>query len=143
MNPKSTVKTLKWEEQVAKLWMVSGKVDDYFLRLGGSGRYEGFNHWHVPALLLLLISGLDPTKSDFLQSRESELISPRLWRESGDLVVDTKRDLSSLKMSPAAFNAYLNQVTKRLCDFNSESGQLLGWMRFITENSERFRSLTC
>ena len=132
----------RWEEQVTTLWRVTEEIDDHFARLGGVGRYTGFNEWHVPALILLLISGVDPMSKNFLQSKESYLISPRLWRETDNLLVTTKRDLCDFKMKSAAFHAYLNGVTKRLCDISSDPEELLGWMRFITENSGRFRSLS-
>lgn len=140
MNSQATVKTTRWEEQAAKLWKISAEINDYFAKLGGSGRYSGFYEWHGPALLLLLVSGVDPTRKDFLQSEESYLIHPRLWRETESLVEETNRRLIDLKMSPAVFDDYLNSVTKRLCELNSETSQLLGWMKFIAENSDRFRS---
>lgn len=142
MNSQVTAKTPRWQEQVTRLQRVTEEVDGYFGRLGGSGRYMGFDEWHVPALILLLISGVDPTSKDFLQSKESYLVSPSLWRETDSLVEKTRRGLTDFTMSPAVFHVYLNNVTRSLCDSNSEPEQLLGWMRFITENSDRFRSFT-
>jgi hypothetical protein len=58
---------------------MTGRVDDYFWRLGGAGRYPGKRDWHAPALILVAI---DQILSDEMMGYErdvSDLIIPRMW----------------------------------------------------------------
>jgi hypothetical protein len=43
------------KNKALELWITTGRVDDYFWRLGGAGRYPGKRDWHAPALILVAI----------------------------------------------------------------------------------------
>jgi hypothetical protein len=139
MTSKTSRKAPRYEQDFNSLWKITGEVDDYFRRLGGAGCYLGFADWHVPALVLLLLSGVDPGTKEFLQSEESSLIDPTLWRSTDNLPIRTKERLCDLKLSPGLFHLYLTWATKRISEISKEPEHLLDWMRFMTENNERFR----
>ena len=46
----------------SQLFRISYDVEDYFHRLGGSGRYSGYEDWHVHAFIILLSKDFDPSE---------------------------------------------------------------------------------
>jgi hypothetical protein len=127
----------KFEDE-AFLQCLLAEIDEYFHQMGGARCYPGFSDWHVPALLLLLLVGVDPTREEFLSSYESHTLSPRMWRETDGLPSKIFRKLDSFKLSPLQFELYLKLQTER---FAREKGarEILAWSNFLAENRDRFR----
>jgi hypothetical protein len=113
-------------------------IDDYFHSLGGSGCYPGFSDWHVPALLLLLLVGVNPTREEFLSSPDSYTLSPRMWRETDGLPSEIFRRLDGFKLSPLQFELYLKLQTE-LISKKLGAREILALSNFLAENRDRFR----
>lgn len=120
------------------LWKMLVDIDEYFHLMGGAGCYPGFSDWHVPALLLLLLVGVDPTSEEFLSSPDSYSLSPRMWRETDGLPGKIFRRLDGFKLSPIQFELYLKLQTERVSQ-KLGAREILGWSNFLTENQVRFR----
>jgi hypothetical protein len=125
-------------EDEAFLQCLLAEIDEYFHLMGGSRCYPDFSDWHVPALLLLLLVGVDPTREGFLSSFDSQVLSPRIWRETDGLPSKIFRKLDSFKLSPLQFELYLKLQTER---FARKKGarEILAWANFLAENQDRFR----
>lgn len=123
-----------------QLWMLTGEADEYFRKLGGSGRYPGFAEWHVPALILLLLSGVDPRQGGFLESQDSHEISARLWRETDGLPRSLAVKLDGVVIAQETFEQYLKRSFTHLSRV-STAGELLEWSRFLGQNRTRFARL--
>ena len=46
----------------SQLFRISYDVEDYFRRLGGSGRYSGYEDWHSYAFIILLSKNFYPSE---------------------------------------------------------------------------------
>lgn len=125
---------------VGQLWMLTGEADEYFRKLGGSGRYSGFAEWHVPALILLLLSGVDPSQDGFFDSQDSYEISARLWRETDGLPRSLAIKLDGVVIDQETFEQYLKRSFMHLSSV-STADELLEWSRFLGQNSTRFARL--
>lgn len=129
------------EVDLKQLWMVTADADDYFNRMGGAGRYSGFAEWHVPGLVLILVSGVNPCAQDFLGTPDSYEISPRIWRETDGLPERLAEKLFQYNYSPEVFELYLKKVSRTVADV-STAGEILAWAKFLVDNESRFRRFT-
>ena len=114
------------------------EIDEYFHLMGGAGCYPGFSDWHVPALLLLLLVGVDPTREEFHSSYDSNTLSPRMWRETDGLPSKIFRKLNGFKLSPLQFELYLKLETERVAR-KKGAREILEWSNFLAGNQDRFR----
>lgn len=114
------------------------EIDEYFHLMGGAGCYPGFSDWHVPALLLLLLVGVDPTKEDFLSTYDSHTLSPRMWRETDGLPTKIFIKLNGFKLSPQQFELYLKLQTERIAR-KLGAREILEWSNFLAGQQDRFR----
>lgn len=114
------------------------EIDEYFHLMGGAGCYPGFSDWHVPALLLLLLVGVDPTREEFLSSYDSNTLSPRMWRETDGLPSKIFRKLNGFKLSPLQFELFLKLETERVAR-KKGAREILEWSNFLAGNQDRFR----
>lgn len=131
--------TLK-NERMQKLKMITTDVADYFSRLGGSGRYQGFREWHIPAIVVLVLVGINPQKEDFFNLEESKLINPQIWRDTDKLPEKIYRDLIEFKCDPEHFAWYLKECTMKILNFK-DIREMLGWAEFLTINRNIFNDL--
>ncbi len=120
-----------------KLWSLTGEVNEYFRKLGGSGCYPGFADWHVLGLVLLLVSGLDPSEADFFDSRESHTLPLGLWRETDGLPISIAEKLKGTVITQKAFEESLKRSFAHLST-TAGAGDLLDWAKFLDRNSSRF-----
>ena len=125
------------EVDLHKLWMVTADADDYFSRMGGAGRYSGFAEWHVPGLVLMLVSGVNPGTRDFLDTTDSYEISPRIWRETDGLPGRLAAELNEYVCRPKVFESYLKKIAERVAQISSAS-DLFAWSKFLVNNEARF-----
>lgn len=119
------------------VWPIAADVENHFRLMGGAARYPGFAEWHPHALLLLLISGVDPTSENFLGSAESFLVSPRMWRETDGLPAKIWGRVAGGVCSPRAFEVYLQRVSKHVVA-TSGAREIISWSRFLVDNTDRF-----
>ncbi len=125
-------------EDAAFLQRLLAEIDEYFHLMGGAGCYPGFSDWHVPALLLLLLVGVDPTKEDFLSTYDSHTLSPRMWRETDGLPTKIFIKLNGFKLSPQQFELYLKLQTERVAR-KLGAREILAWSNFLAGQQDRFR----
>lgn len=77
------------------LWNACSETEDYFSRLGGSGRYPGFNEYHIPALVLILaLEKIEPNGSPNDALRR--LLPERMWNETDGLPCRVSKTLNKL-----------------------------------------------
>lgn len=129
---------LKTTEDTAFLQRLLAEIDEYFHLMGGAGCYPGFSDWHVPALLLLLLVGVDPTKEEFLSSYDSRTLSPSMWRETDGLPSKISRKLDGFKLNPLQFELYLKLQTERVAR-KLGAREILAWSNFLAAQQDRFR----
>lgn len=125
-------------EDTAFLQRLLAEIDEYFHLMGGAGCYPGFSDWHVPALLLLLLVGVDPTKEEFLSSYDSRTLSPNMWRETDGLPSKIFRKLDGFKLSPLQFELYLKLQTESVAR-KLGAREILAWSNFLASHQDRFR----
>lgn len=125
-------------EDAAFLQRLLAEIDEYFHLMGGAGCYPGFSDWHVPALLLLLLVGVDPTKEDFLSTYDSHTLSPRMWRETDGLPTKIFIKLNGFKLSPQQFELYVRRQTERIAR-KLGAREILEWSNFLAGQQDRFR----
>jgi len=123
------------------LWRLTNQISDYFRHMGGAGRYAGFSEWHPDALLLLLISGVDPSEKGFLDRPESFLISPRIWRETDGLPEATFIELQGNKVTHLQFERHLKHMFNHLGNAIG-AAELIEWAAFLASNRHRFTQFT-
>ena len=129
---------LKTTEDTAFLQRLLAEIDEYFHLIGGAGCYPGFSDWHVPALLLMLLVGVDPTKEEFLSSYDSRTLSPSMWRETDGLPSKVFRKLDDFKLNPLQFELYLKLQTERIAR-KLGAREILAWSNFLAGQQDRFR----
>lgn len=129
---------LKTTEDTAFLQRLLAEIDEYFHLMGGAGCYPGFSDWHVPALLLLLLVGVDPTKEDFLSSYDLRTLSPGMWRETDGFPSKIFRKLDGFKLNPLQFELYLKLQTERIAR-KLGAREILAWSNFLAGQQDRFR----
>ncbi len=128
----------KNSEDEAFLQRLLAEIDEYFHLIGGAGCYPGFSAWHVPALLLLLLVGVNPTSEAFLSSPDSHTLSPRMWRDTDGLPGKISRKLDGFKLNPLQFELYLKLQTERIAK-KLGAREILEWSNFLAGNQDRFR----
>ncbi len=129
---------LRNTEYAPFLQQLIAEIDEYFHLMGGVGCYPGFSEWHVPALLLLLLVGVDPTREEFLSGPDSHMLSPRMWRETDGLPSKVFKRLDGFVLSPMQFELYLKLQTERITK-KLGAREILEWSNFLAENQDRFR----
>ncbi len=125
-------------EDEAFLQRLLAEIDEYFHLMGGAGCYPGFSDWHVPALLLLLLVGVNPTSEAFLSSPDSHTLSPQMWRDTDGLPGKISRKLDGFKLNPLQFELYLKLQTERIAK-KLGAREILAWSNFLAGNQDRFR----
>lgn len=125
---------------IYRLWSLTGEADDYFRRLGGAGCYSGYADWHPPALVILLLCGADPTKDDFMRSREACLLPRAMWESTDELPKLMQSRLKNFKLDSRTLDEYLRKITKNICEHN-RIDDLLGWSKFLTESKFLMRNV--
>lgn len=132
-------KSTKFKQQ-DHLWRLTAETDEYFRLMGGAGRYAGYRNWHVPALIILLLTGCDPNEPDFLHTEESFQIAPDLWRKADGLPQKLSLKIEGLEFNPELFDQFIHSSTNYICRLNN-TREILGWAEFLTENRVRFQHL--
>jgi hypothetical protein len=116
------------------LWKACSEAEDYFAHLGGSGRYSGFNDFHIPALVLITALEKIGISNDFNEPA-SRLLPKKLWTETGDLQERVRRIVDGLTYSePDQMREFIEYVSRKYEE--KEPDQLVGWEKFLKEIKE-------
>lgn len=102
---------------------------DYFSRLGGSGRYQGFMHWHIPALVLLMSAG----------EAGSGLLPEAMWSDTDQLPAQISSKLQDTFIPKDAFLQFIEASNPRLSKLNNPR-ELEGWNYFLAGASPLWSS---
>lgn len=102
---------------------------DYFSRLGGSGRYQGFMHWHIPALLLLVSS----------DEIGSGLLPEAIWSDTDQLPAQMKSMLKDSFIPKDALLQFIETSNQRLSKL-SNPREVEGWNQFLAVASPLWSS---
>lgn len=109
------------------LWKCLGECHDYFARLGGSGRYEGYREWHAPCLVLMTLLETRNSK-DFIRQKVQELDLPeKLWERTDGLPAKIKALLSGESVTMEMLGEFIDQVKEKM---KNEVRERSGWISF-------------
>ncbi len=99
-------------------WYLLCDANDYFARLGGSGRYSGFREWHPIALIALLISGTKPPLMASGMRELHEELPRSMWLETGGLPTKLDSKLVEKNITADDLNDYLMYCKKYIEKLN-------------------------
>lgn len=97
---------------------------DYFSRLGGSGRYQAFMNWHIPALVLLVSVG----------EIGSDLLPEAMWSDTDQLPAQIKLTLQDAIIPKDALLQFIEASDQRLSKLNNPR-EVEGWNYFLRSAS--------
>ena len=82
------------------LWTACNEASDYFSKLGGSGRYAGFQEYHIPALVLItaLLQIDDKDQKDKLLK---QLLPDEMWNSTDDLTEKVAQIIANTEIQSA------------------------------------------
>lgn len=116
------------------LWRAYCEAGDYFSRLGGSGRYAGFNEYHIPGLVLILALekiGLNKSNEQMFRC----LLPSMMWTETDGLPDRITTIIHSLRAKqPEDLREFVDYVTGV---YAKHSGDEFGmWAEFLNKLGE-------
>lgn len=109
------------------LWKCLGECQDYFARLGGSGRYESYREWHSPCLVLMMF--LESHNSEeFIRRKRAELALPeQLWEKTDGLPLRIKALLKDEPVTREMLTEFIDQVKEKM---KIQVREHFGWVSF-------------
>ena len=113
------------------LWKSLMDVGDYFARLGGSARFEGFHDWYSPALVLMCWLELNASSEVFDSVKDQSYISERLWTETNGLPNKVKDKLRLSAIDESFIAQFISEVTKRIEKNRQPQLELRRWLGFV------------
>ena len=124
--------SLSSDQQV--LWRAYCEAGDYFSRLGGTGRYAGFNEYHIPGLVLILAVekiGWDKSHDQSLRG----LLPPKAWTETDGLPERIMTIIDNLQAKQPSdlreFVEYISGVYQK-----HSSDEFAMWTEFLSKVGE-------
>ena len=109
------------------LWKCLAECQDYFARLGGSGRYESYREWHSPCLVLMVLLETQ-NSNEFIRRKRMELDLPeQLWEKTDGLPVKIKALLKDEVVTQEALSEFIDQVKEKM---KIEVRERFGWIGF-------------
>ena len=106
------------------------EAQDYFARLGGSGRYEGFIEWHPFALVLITLLELKEPSTIIQRVRIEQSLPDKLWNQTGGLPSTIRKLLANQLVSKEAIEEYILKSTEFLTKVSRPS-ELSEWLSFV------------
>ena len=109
------------------LWKCLDECQDYFARLGGSGRYESYREWHSPCLVLMVL--LESHNSEkFIRRKRVELDLPeQLWEKTDGLPAKIKTLLKDELVTREMLAEFIDQVKEKM---KIQVREHFGWVCF-------------
>ena len=105
-------------------------AEDYFRRLGGSGRFTGYKDWYSPCLVLMELIEINIPGDVFKKIKYENDISDRLWTNTDDLASNIKHKLENVGLDKEMIESYVAEVSKILSS-NLDSRELANWRLFV------------
>ena len=105
-------------------------AEDYFRRLGGSGRFTGYKDWYSPCLVLMELIEINIPGDVFKKIKYENDISDRLWTDTDDLASNIKHKLENGGLDKEMIESYVAEVSKILSS-NLDSRELANWRLFV------------
>ena len=105
-------------------------AEDYFRRLGGSGRFTGYKDWYSPCLVLMELIEINIPGDVFKKIKYENDISDRLWTDTDDLASNIKHKLENVGLDKEMIESYVAEVSKILSS-NLDSRELANWRLFV------------
>ena len=105
-------------------------AEDYFRRLGGSGRFTGYKDWYSPCLVLMELIEMNIPGDVFRRIKYENDISDRLWTDTDDLASNIKHKLENVGLDKEMIESYVAEVSKILSS-NLDSRELANWRLFV------------
>ena len=105
-------------------------AEDYFRRLGGSGRFTGYKDWYSPCLVLMELIEINIPGDVFRRIKYENDISDRLWTDTDDLASNIKHKLENIGLDKEMIESYVAEVSKILSS-NLDSRELANWRLFV------------
>ena len=105
-------------------------AEDYFRRLGGSGRFTGYKDWYSPCLVLMELIEVNIPGDVFRRIKYENDISDRLWTDTDDLASNVKHKLENVGLDKEMIESYVAEVSKILSS-NLDSRELANWRLFV------------
>ena len=105
-------------------------TEDYFRRLGGSGRFTGYKDWYSPCLVLMELIEINIPGDVFKKIKYENDISDRLWTDTDDLASNIKHKLENVGLDKEMIESYVAEVSKILSS-NLDSRELANWRLFV------------
>ena len=109
------------------LWKCLGECQDYFARLGGSGRYGSYREWHSPCLVLMTLLEIHNSK-ELTRRMVFELDLPeQLWDKTDGLPEKIKALLTGQQVTQDVLSEFIDEVKERM---KIEVRERSGWITF-------------
>lgn len=100
-------------------WRLVSDAYDYFSKLGGSGRYSGFEEWHPMALVVLLISGVIPPRDLSKLEQLHHLLPESMWFKTDSLPKKILDQILNNEVLPGSLNEFLEFSDQYISKFSS------------------------
>jgi predicted CopG family antitoxin len=113
-------------------------ANDYFGRMGGSGRYGRFMDWHPAGLVLMIATGVTPPDShNFSLVHDGSIYLPsEIWRQTDTMPQQVYEKLKDVKIERSEFDEFIHFISEGLKKLHPN--ELKGFNSFLEENKPSF-----
>jgi len=109
------------------LWNALVVTDEYFAKMGGSGRYQGFHEIHKPVLIVILYLCNTETNPD-IKAKLMEMLPVDMWKKTDGLPEIIRLQLSLLSTDDdQALQDFLEHITKLINKKSKKNKELCSW----------------
>lgn len=112
------------------LWKCLDEAQDYFARLGGSGRYSSFMEWHPFALVLLTVLELKEPSVIIQRIKIEQSLPDQLWEKTDGLPTLIKRQMTDKAVTKEMIEEFVSRATDYLSKL-SRPDELSEWDSFV------------
>jgi hypothetical protein len=115
------------------LWLAYSEVGDYFARLGGSGRWQGFSEHYIPTFVLLIaLRKIDRKMAgDF-----DHFLPPQMWEATNNLSERISGIIGEMDIQKFSdLRGFINFVSTSFQDHPRELAQ---WQKVVDEIEGRW-----
>lgn len=120
------------------LWKCLDEAQDYFARLGGSGRYSSFMEWHPFALVLLTVLELKEPSVIIQRIKIEQSLPDQLWEKTDGLPALIKRKMTDQVVTKEMIEDFVSRTTDYLGKL-SRPRELAEWISFVDSIKEFLR----
>lgn len=120
------------------LWKCLDEAQDYFARLGGSGRYSSFMEWHPFALVLLTVLELKEPSVIIQRIKIEQSLPDQLWEKTDGLPTLIKRQMTDMAVTKEMIEEFVSRATDYLSKL-SRPDELSEWDSFVNSIKDFLR----